>query len=299
MSGFAEVNEINRSSHIIDFGIVKADDQKEVLFTSDHHWDNPKADLGLLTEHLQEAKNRGALIVMVGDIFCLMQGRYDGRRIKGEIRPEHNHPNYFDRVIDSAAEYYSDYAENIALVAYGNHETGIIRNIETDPLQRFVDRLNWNNKTNIKRGGYGGFITFRLQRTDTSRASCKAYYYHGSGGGGPVTGAAIQMQRRAVYISDADFVLSGHIHDSMYRNFEKIKLSAQGEIQTFTQHHIGLGCYKPEIIDKKNGMHMGWWMQRGGTPRSLGYSAFVKLQLVQRDKKNVVLKSHEFITRES
>ncbi len=38
-------------------------------------------------------------------------------------------------------------------------------------------------------------------------------YHHGYGGGGPVTKDVIQTNRRAVYLPDANIVISGHTHD--------------------------------------------------------------------------------------
>jgi hypothetical protein len=72
-----------------------------------------------------------------------MQGKFDPRRSKKDIRPEHNKANYLDAVIEDAVEWFAPYADILTVVGYANHETGIIRNVETDPLQSFVDLLNY------------------------------------------------------------------------------------------------------------------------------------------------------------
>ena len=64
-----------------------------VLLSSDRHWDNPKSNRGLQKRHLELAKERKAIIIDNGDLFCLMQGRYDPRGNKSAIRPEHTVSN--------------------------------------------------------------------------------------------------------------------------------------------------------------------------------------------------------------
>ena len=81
------------------------------LLLSDVHWDNPHCDRALLKKHLDMAKVRGAGIMVFGDFFCAMQGKYDPRGAKGNIRPEHDVPNYLDALVDSAAEYLLPYRE--------------------------------------------------------------------------------------------------------------------------------------------------------------------------------------------
>lgn len=59
---------------------------------------------------------------MVGDLLCLMQGRYDPRGSKGSVRPEHQTNTYLDDVISGAAEFLSPYSKNIVFIGVGNHE---------------------------------------------------------------------------------------------------------------------------------------------------------------------------------
>jgi len=58
---------------------------KKVLLISDAHWDNPKCDRDLLRDHLEKAKEIGADILLNGDTFCMMGGKYDPRRTKEGI----------------------------------------------------------------------------------------------------------------------------------------------------------------------------------------------------------------------
>ena len=68
-----------------------------ILLTSDWHWDNPKCDRKTLKRHLDQAKERNAKIIITGDLFCAMQGKYDKRSNKSSLRPEHQTDNYLQQ----------------------------------------------------------------------------------------------------------------------------------------------------------------------------------------------------------
>lgn len=101
---------------------VKSTDRVSFLLLSDLHWDNPKTDRVLLKKHLDQAKEKNASILIFGDLFCAMQGKYDPRGSKESVRPEHNVNNYLDALVDTAIEYFTPYKENILFISPGNHE---------------------------------------------------------------------------------------------------------------------------------------------------------------------------------
>ena len=70
-------------------------------------------------------KKKNGYIIVTGDLFCLMQGKYDKRSSKSDILPQHNKNNYLDAVIDEAIELLTPYAHNILLLSKGNHETSV------------------------------------------------------------------------------------------------------------------------------------------------------------------------------
>ena len=106
------------------------------LLQFDEHWDNPHSNHELIHKHMQEAVDEGAPIIKGGDTFCAMQGRYDPRRARRGIRPEHDHPDYVDRLVSGYAEFAEFAAPNIAFMGRGNHELGVLKNIETDLIER-------------------------------------------------------------------------------------------------------------------------------------------------------------------
>ena len=129
------------------------------MTASDLHWDNPKCDRKRLKKDLDYALEHDLDIFINGDLFCAMQGRYDGRRMKGDIREEHNTNTYLDSLVSTAVSWFEPYAKNIRLIGYGNHETAILKNCETDLLERLVDGLNARG-ADITLGGYGGWVVF-------------------------------------------------------------------------------------------------------------------------------------------
>ena len=172
-----KIEEKHDNVHVIQLedGVKTVD----VLLLSDVHWDNPKCDQRLLKKHLDQAKEKGAMVFLNGDTFCLMQGAYDPRKTKNSIRPEHNNDRYFDSIIDTAVDFFKPYAENLVLMGYGNHETSILKRQETDILQRFCYKLNAEAGSNLQLGGYGGHIVIRF-KIHGSKNSYKIKYYHGS-----------------------------------------------------------------------------------------------------------------------
>ena len=135
---------------------------RRILLISDLHWDNPHCDRQLLKRHLDEAVAGCHDILINGDLFCAMQGKYDGRRSKGDIRPEHNNAKYLDSLVETAAEWFAPYAKNIKVIGYGNHETSILKHCETDLIERLVTLLNANTKSSIEIGGYGVILKLNL-----------------------------------------------------------------------------------------------------------------------------------------
>ena len=241
-----------------------------VLLTSDRHWDNPKSDHALQIKHLDQAVERNAIIIDAGDLYCAMQGKYDKRSSKSDLRPEHQVSIYLDSLIQTGAEFCAPYAKNFAVVAAGNHETAIKKRHETDLTERFCSTVNYISGETIHNGGYSGFVRFRLvnfvegKRQSYSR-NMTLHYSHGYGGGGPVTKGVIQTNRKATYLPDADIVISGHVHESWQIELMRVRVG-KSKIYHDTQTHICLPTYKEEF---ETGFG-GWHVERGAPPKPIG-----------------------------
>lgn len=240
-------------------------EETKVLLISDLHWDNPKCDRELLKKHLDQAVKGNHDILINGDLFCLMQGAYDPRKSKSDIRPEHNHANYFDAIINTAVDWFAPYAHLIKLVGYGNHETAILKRQETDIIERFVTLLNYKTGSAIQVGGYGGWI--RYQFTDgSSTQSFKIKYMHGYGGGGSVTRGVIQHNRMTVNVEGADAIWMGHVHEDYELTYTVEELTNKDTVMLRDILMIRTSAYKEEYGDGSKGFHI----ERGASPKPIG-----------------------------
>jgi hypothetical protein len=268
---------------------------QEFLLISDLHWDNPHCDRGLLKNHLDEALRRNAAIILNGDTYCCMGGKYDRRADKSLIRPEHNTDRYFDAIVDTSVEWFAPYAKNILLIGYGNHETAIIKHGETDLLQRFASTLNYATGSAVEVGGYGGTIDIRVQHDNLRGVNFVVHYYHGAGGGGPVTKGVIQDQRLLASTEGYDLTWMGHVHELYYHQnmIHRYDRSTKTLLQK-PIHQLRTATYKEEW----DGGYMGFHTERGRGPKPLG-GYWMKLETSRnssKDNKGPELQLHATFT---
>lgn len=239
---------------------------------SDIHWDNPKCDWNLLKHDLDFCLKNEIPIMFNGDTFCLMQGAYDPRKMKGDIRPEHNNARYFDSIVETAVDFFLPYANLLTVVGYGNHETSIIKRQETDVIQRFVTLLNYKAGSNVMTGGYGGWLIVNqlLKAKSNITQATKIKYFHGSGGGGLVTKGALNLTRAMDMYEGYDVFTMGHIHENSARNDVRDSINfhpSKGYYYNHKQiHSMITGTYKEEYI---NGLY-GWHVERGAPMKPVG-----------------------------
>lgn len=256
------IEEISRQVHRITFDSLPNGQEIKVLLQTDEHWDNAHCDRALLTRHHQEAVAQNIPILKFGDVFCAMQGKWDKRADQNQLRPEHRGNHYLDRLVDTAGEYYSRFANNIAIVCPGNHETSILNHHQTNLTERLLVKLR--EKCKIPHmGSYCGFVQFRFRTRGLDYHSVTLCYHHGYGGGGEVTRGLIDQSRtRSQY--DADIFISGHIHR---RNSDEniiISCNNAGRIIRRQQVFIRSSTYKDEWSGN------GWHEERGRAARPKG-----------------------------
>lgn len=249
-------------------------DEKWFLLTGDWHFDNPKTNRKLLFKHLEQAKERNAKIIINGDMLCLMQGKYDPRKNKSAILPEHNNDRYLDAVIYDTAEKMLPYAEYILQINTGNHESSVSQRAETDILMRLVERINALANTNIQLGAYMGYMNIVLYFNGKSKKEKEKFnnskpvniaYDHGHWGG-VITKGALSVSRHASIFPDADVIMSGHTHDGWVMTHNRYVMNHyKSKVQVKKQWHVKTGTYKEEF-DTGN----GWAVEKIGMPKHLG-----------------------------
>jgi hypothetical protein len=194
-----------------------------------------------------------------------MQGKYDRRSSKKDIRPEHQNNQYLDSLVNTAAEYLEPYKELITMRGVGNHESAIHKNHETDLTERLKERMRAYGG-NARRGRYSGYIRYKMFNGSRANGSLLLWYFHGAGGGGPVTRGVIQTNRQAVYVSDADIVATGHVHESWQVAVERIRLNQADKVVFQRQTHVKIPGYKEEYCDG----YGGWHIETGKPPKPTG-----------------------------
>jgi hypothetical protein len=271
------IKEISRNVHEIEL-TYKSGQEFHFLLTADRHWDNPDSDWDMQLKHLKQAKERDAYIIDAGDFFCAMQGKYDKRSNKSKVRPMHQNEKYLDSIVNTAADFFAPYQDRFMVIGQGNHETAILKNHETNLSERFVERLNMGKDHRVYMGGYGGFVKFRFKMASGGNKTSKLlHYFHGYGGGGPVTKGVIQSFRQAVYMPDPDVIISGHVHEEYIFPIEQMRINDYGKLYQRTQYHVRIPTYKNEYKDG----FAGWHVETGKPPKPVG--AWWMVMKVKRD----------------
>ncbi len=250
--------------------------EQRFLLTGDRHWDNPMSLWDLQKEHLNRALEHKAGVIDVGDFFCAMQGKYDKRSNKDDLRPEHKKGDYLDSLVNTADKFFSKWANSFITIAMGNHDTSILKKHETSLINRLTEKMRLRG-SKVYNGGYSGWVHFLI-----GNQSVKLHYDHGYGGGGPVTRDVIQTNRRAVYLPDADIVISGHTHDQWSVPIQRVRFNDKSEISQDEQLHVKIPTYKEEYKDGFDGFHI----ETGRCPKPIGA---YWLKLFRESKKGPVL----------
>lgn len=231
---------------------------------SDLHLDNTKCDRGLLLEHLQEAKNRGAFIQMHGDILDLMQGKGDRRSNKSALMSEHKIGSYIDGAIYEAAEFLDPFKENIIVISDGNHETSVLNKLETDPLARLCDLLR-REGAQVEHMPYVGFVRYIFRQTFGGMGrSLTVFFAHGHWGG-IITKGTMAAERYVGIAPQADVYYAGHTHDRNMIEKVQYRYSQRGKIQMYPIVYIKGGTYKEEFAKGS-----GWAVEKIAMPKNIG-----------------------------
>lgn len=244
-------SEFNHNVLTVRFEDISVGWEQWMLLSADRHHDSIYCNRTLERAHLEQVKERDALIFDFGDLFCAMQGKYDPRASKDVLREEDKVNDYLDSIVRHAEEDYAPYAEYWALIGRGNHDANILKRLGTDIINSLVDRLRDKHGSKVVAGGYGGWIRFMFTYHQTSQQSIKMKYHHGSGGGGPVTKGVIQTNRQGVYLKNADIVVNGHTHDAWIMPIATESLSEAGVVKRGLTHFVRTPGYHDEYFKSK------------------------------------------------
>ena len=238
--------------------------EQAVYLISDAHFDSIASDRTVLKRQLDKALSEDALIILGGDWFDAMQGKFDPRRNLDELRPEYRCEKYFDVVVEDSAKFLEPYAKNIIAVTQGNHELAVRRNSNTDLVDRLVFHLRLAGSKAVT-GGWKGWFRFLL-RSHNRSGNIKLFYSHaGAGSVAPVTRGVIATNRQAVYEPDADVIWNGHSHTAYIVPIVRERLSVKGKIYNDVGWFLRTPGYKRDWQ-----MQDGFVAQKGLGPNPIG-----------------------------
>jgi hypothetical protein len=259
-----KIDQVSNACISVTMDEISSGWEQWVMLSSDRHYDSVKCDRSLMKKQLEKAKSRNALIIDVGDLFDVMQGRFDPRRSYAEMRPEYKDDNFLDAIVSDAANFFAPYANNLLMIGRGNHDQSVIRNNGVDIISNLVYHLNRENNGQIKVGGYGGWVKFLFKTGKSESRNLK--YFHGGGGDSPVTRGIIDTARQAVYLPDADFVVNGHNHNTYHAPISRERLTNRGVVKQDLVHFIRTPSYAFDYGDGTT----GWHVERRGQPKPRG-----------------------------
>ena len=240
--------------------------EQYVLLMSDNHHDSPLCERKVEEKHLKEAREKGAWILQAGDLFDAMQGRKDPRSSYDNLDLALKGDDYLDRLVRFNADFLAPYADNILMIGRGNHETSALKHYGVDLTSNLVYRMRTEYNSPVVAGGYGGWVRFMFTMDKTKKASLKLKYFHGAGGGAPVTRGMIATNRQAVFLPDADVVWNGHIHEGYVTMIQRERLSTAGRVYQDCQWHVRTPGYMNSYRDGSG----GWAVESGMAPTPIG-----------------------------
>jgi hypothetical protein len=275
-----QVRAATRNIHLVDLDCTSRTNEWWFLLSGDRHHDNPHADHDLELKHLNEARERKAGIIDVGDLHCAMEGKFDPRRNKAGIREEHAlAADYLDSLVRHASDFYAPYSENFVVIGRGNHESAILKNCETDITERTCERMSQTSGHKVHAGGYGGWIKFNIE-INNERYSMSLKYFHGSGGAALMSFDTLKVRRNAAIMPDADVIVQGHVHKQWFMPLSRERLVCDkhgSRIVSDIQYHVRTGTYKDEFGDG----HSGWHIEQGRGPEVQG-AVWMRLYLAKK-----------------
>lgn len=254
------IERTDKHAHRIQYRIPKSSGVCRLLVLSDLHWDSAWCRRDVLQRDLDAALETNTPVLIAGDLYDAMQGKWDPRKSQDQLRPEHRGGNYLDNLVNTSVAWFAPYASVLALVGQGNHETSIQNRHETNLLERFVALMRAKGSP-VELGGYWGYLLIQIWNMCGNSTTKTVHYHHGYGGGGEVTRGMIDQSRtRSQY--DGDIFVSGHIHR---RNSDEniiTRVTDRGRVYTVQQLFLRCGAYKEE--------ESGWHVEKGRAGRPVG-----------------------------
>lgn len=260
----------DRDIHILPVDFKSITEEQQIYLLSDIHFDSVKCDRKMFFRHLDMAKEEGAAVFILGDLYDLMQMPRDPRGNYDALRPELKASAYIDEVIKDCTDKLMPYKDVIKLISSGNHETNIVKRHGVDPIQRTVGILN-HEGANIVAGYYAGWVIIKCAVGNGHRKSIPLHYHHGYGGNAKRSKGVLNVDIDMKDYPQARIIARGHTHQKWYVPVQRDVLTNHYAHAQETVHVVQTGSYK------KKDKSIGWEVEKGfSTPRLGGWRFTIK-----------------------
>ena len=202
-----------------------SNEKLSVMLTSDVHYDSKVCDLDLFAKHLKMAEETQSPVLIAGDLLDAMQGKHDPRREIEDLKKEYAVSAYYDAIVADCARFLARFEIPYYILCLGNHETGVLRNSNTDLLYNVAAKLTDKYKKQAEAMGYWGYIRFMFKYKNGNGNSSRVLYWHHGAGANAIVTKGIMDANRQSWVRDADIILNGHNHKDYYTSEPVEKLN--------------------------------------------------------------------------
>lgn len=261
-------------------------EKKHFYGCSDSHLWNINSNMDQFKEELEEALERDARILMLGDmidaIFPGTDKRHNPSILVKELQGRDDAPI---KAIQMTIDFMEPFAENIDLITLGNHELAVWKYHGINMSNMLVMGLNQRlkdkkSKHRVLYGGYTCYMGYKFARKGKKRHGAPPgpvldiLCHHGGGGSAPVSKGMIDVNRKET-TWDYDIFLFGHKHNSFGVRDVRVspiyRQDQQGYIKTLDNRSIQLGTfYKNYGRHDDDGIMPGFEEVGAHQPKPLG-----------------------------
>lgn len=256
----------------------KADQERLIYFASDVHDDSPHYDEEAELAMLEEVRKNNATLIRGGDNWDLIVPndlkRYSGSHAEGVIDA------YLDQKVKRTFKRLEPYADHIAAIGMGNHETAFLKRHYSDAANRLREMLNGVRSPGlppIRHLGYRGFMRFTFKATRDNRyATDVGYFHHGRGAAAVVTRGTIDFQRVRADIESVDWIWLQHKHVDTSDIPRKIGVNPRtGRIWTKQITTFFTAGFSADVVQREHEEHgyiLDWPEEQFYGTQSRGYA---------------------------
>lgn len=247
--------------------IRESGDKFGIAVFSDVHFDSPLCVRDALLKDIQEAYQRGYYIVLLGDLFDVMNGRFDPRRDYTGIRKEYidaivkEGKSYFNVVVEDAVRFFKPFSDKILVAAQGNHELSVSRNSDFNLQSAFISMIGHGVV-----GDYAGYVVLTLEPRKKVAPKYTIYYHHGFGAGARKSYGVLDTNILAMEHPDADLIILGHNHNSWQVEVPRQRVSDAGNLYQDYITFVRVPSYK-----KSDTTGNSWEVTRNLGPKVVGW----------------------------